>query len=146
MFVTLYLGEAGDTSNDHLPSRRKEDRVMSELPSIEEKAVELIEKFEALATDIAPDAIELGLMTARISAANNAILAIVGVAVAVYCLPRGVRWFMTGPDDARHGIPGVANMIAGAVGGIIGLTHLSLWTFIGVFYPELWIAKQVLGW
>ena len=44
---------------------------MTEITDLEAKTVELIEKFETLATNIAPDAIDLGLAAARIAAAEE---------------------------------------------------------------------------
>jgi hypothetical protein len=124
----------------------------TETSGIEEKAVELIEKFEALAVDIAPDAIELGLMAARVAAANDIANLVIISAIFITCLWFTKRSFRLGRWDNR-GNPenfwAIGQMIFSAVSVIFGGTaaiQFSIWPFVGIFYPELWIAKQVLGW
>lgn len=119
---------------------------MTETTGIEEKAVELIEKFEALATDIAPDAVELGLMAARVAAANDTLIFVVGLALAVFGVPKIAHFMINGSDDIKDVVPAVVFGSLGILGGMAALAHASLWGPVGIFYPELWIAKQVLGW
>ena len=132
---------------------------MSELSSIEEKAVELIEKFEALAVDIAPGVIELGLMAARVAAAESVLWLIVGATIYIAWVRKpgphfklagviikecGERWRKD--EESKEIFLGAIWSVATVVGGVITLANLSIWPFVGIFYPELWIAKQVLGW
>ena len=119
------------------------------MDGIEEKAIELIEKFEALAVDVAPDAIELGLMAARVSAIQDLIFSVAWVALAALLLRAPImmwRWAEDWGMDDRVGVT-VLTSAPSAVFcgfGVIGL--LNIWSWAGIFYPELWIAKQVLGW
>ena len=119
------------------------------MEGIEQKAIELIEKFEALATDIAPDAIELGLMAARVAAVQDIVfsLAISLLAVSLLWFPKKTWKLMADEtiDDRVFGtgLASIPAIITGAI-GTFGL--LNIWAWVGIFYPELWIAKQVLGW
>ena len=120
---------------------------MSELPSIEEKAVELIEKFEALAVDVAPDAIELGLATARVSAAAGLIQGIVALGIGIlggFIMYRMAKWELKRDGDCIISCLVSAIPVLVTVFGFVQIVNV--WSWVGIFYPELWIAKQVLGW
>ena len=122
---------------------------MTELPTIEEKAVELIEKFEQLATDIAPDAVELGMTTARVAAAQTlvtgGILAILAIAGWFIVFSKVLPW-ERGKVKCDFFYTSMASFVPGVI-SIATLVHLTdVWAWAGIFYPELWIAKQVLGW
>ena len=121
-----------------------------EITGIEEKAVELIEKFEALATDIAPDAVELGLVTARVAAIEEAMFLIGALIGAAILIPLATRLAREVDWDSPSFPPLVIPFSGATIGAffctIAALKWASVWPFVGIFYPELWIAKQVLGW
>ena len=129
------------------------------MDGIEEKAIELIEKFEALAVDVAPDAIELGLGVARVAAWQQILWLAIPLAIFFLSFRRPWPFFkLAGEIDKEKDdrwrrkeeigafLKGSAWAGTAAIGGIVSLAHISLWPFVGIFYPELWIAKQVLGW
>ena len=122
------------------------------MSEIEQKALELIEKFEALATEVAPDALDLGLAAARVAAAEGAFSFVLPAAIcaAMWQVARktykadNFTWGDESPSAKGLTVLGCA--IVGILTGTIALIEVSIWPFVGIFYPELWIAKQVLGW
>ena len=121
------------------------------MENLETKFVELIEKFEALATEIAPEVLELGLMAARVAAAESVMRLLLLVGVAWLLIRHSTRLIREGTFSIDDGpdkklIFGSFLSAAAAAFGISAFIRISVWPFVGIFYPELWIAKQVLGW
>lgn len=124
------------------------------MEDLEGKLVELIEKFENLTAALAPDALELGLFVARMAAAQEIFIFVLAWAALYWGSARGlpsfakVDWKAAGPLEAgpTQLIRGIIGLCATAIGFIKGIVEFEIWPFVGVFYPEVWIAKQVLGW
>jgi hypothetical protein len=130
----------------------------------EEKAVELINRFDTLATEVAPQIVDLGLLTARIAAGTAVLWSVVGLATMVICIYISYRGFRRtdgidipeDPDSSEYSLAKTkmmyaeSSMFAYGVLSVMGfltfVTNFSLFAFVGVFYPQVWIAKIVLGW
>lgn len=121
------------------------------MENLEEKFIELIEKFEKLSTELAPEVLELGLMTARVAAGEAAIKwsLVVGLTIwSVQVVKRNsssMEWCEIFPENKAAVKVLVASIIAMLLGAG-SFISVSIWPFVGIFYPELWIAKRVLGW
>ena len=136
---------------------------------LEEKTVELldrsadaIESFAAqlktLAESYGPEVADLALATARVDAAAGLVTGIAMMVVAVALLGPA-RWLFKKAREQRqhHGVhtgnevPGyvagsVLFCISGIIGGIACLQYLfDAWRWVGLFSPELWLAKTILG-
>lgn len=121
------------------------------MEALEEKTVELMNKFEALAVELAPEALDLGLAVARVSAAQAAVQFLLLAGVASWCLLVAKRnsskaeYDGTGFPDNSSAFKTVGGVIAGGLLSIIALTEFSIYPFIGVFWPEIWMAHEILG-
>lgn len=119
------------------------------METLEGKPVGLIERFENLTAELAPQAVELALLAARVAAANQVAVLAIAVCVAIWAfrVPLVERMEKAIDDDSVTGffVP-LLRGIAGLIGIAVILQHISIWPWVGIFYPEVWIAKQVLGW
>lgn len=124
---------------------------------MEEWAVALSGKLEQLAVAHGDKAVDLALGAARVDALYSISigLALVIVAVVAGCVS---NWFRKQAIEASETAPaysdapfgwGVGAVLIGmgaAAIGVVALLKLSnAWAWAGLFYPELWIAKRVLG-
>lgn len=121
------------------------------MENLEGKFIELIEKFETLSTKLAPEAIDIGLAAARVAAAQELI--------GFFILAGLTFWFSrktkTAWPEAKFSDGEPENFQSWKVTGCGFVTTLlgaatafsfSFWPFVGIVYPELWIAKRILGW
>lgn len=124
---------------------------------MEEWAVTLSGKLEQLAAAHGDKAVDLALGAARVDALYSLTigLALMIIAVVAGCTS---NWFRKQAIEASETAPahsdapfgwGVGAVLIGmgaAVTGALALTKLAnAWAWAGLFYPELWIAKKVLG-
>lgn len=117
---------------------------------LEQKAVEIIGQLQQLA----PRATELALETARINAWSNLLTGLVWLAVfaaaALFWLRFFWPWVQRDDQDLYNGpivnfLAGLALALLLAVSGITALNYLSdLWTYVGIFHPELALAHKVI--
>ena len=123
---------------------------------MEDKVLDLLSKFEQLVIDIAPHVLELGLFTARVAAGQSLFKACLLFILTIGFAVVSVKFFKQAvkeqrkeergdPEDKYYAGGGIF-AVAATVLGIILLVNSSIWSVIGVFYPEVWIAKEVLGW
>ena len=128
-----------------------------------DKAVELMDraanavetfavKIEALATKMAPEAWDVALGVAQVSALQNLMLSgmwvLIGALIGVFTWRLGTKAIGFDPDyplfpAASIWFFGGVLAIIGAIKGCIGL--FSAWNWVGVFNPELYLAREVLG-
>ena len=92
------------------------------MENLEGKFIELLEKFEALSAELAPEVMEVGLMTARIAAAQHIIYALLTllIAGALLWFPKRTWRVDFGSKDDRYFFTGIA-ALPSVVIGIIGL-------------------------
>ena len=120
---------------------------------IEQKLIELIEKFENLSAELAPEVVEIGLTTARFAAGQGLVYGVLALVVAgvLLWLPVKVWSGLYDEDDAVEDkawvviITGVSSAPA-LIATIIALTNLlNIWNWAGLFDPRIWIAARVMG-
>lgn len=130
------------------------------MSKIEDKAVDIMdkamvgaeklsEKLAQLAEQYGPDVVDAGLAVARVTAAQKllyGLIAVIGSTAFFWIARYLVRKVRDENWDEFFGIGGI--FISGAlglffaIGGLIDL--LSIWNWVGVFEPKLWIAHRIL--
>lgn len=118
------------------------DRLESHVASVADKMAELAEAH-------GQQFVDFGLAVARVDAANAAIKIVLLWAISgllVLCARSLLRWGAAQEEPERD-MAKVAAVFCVGLAFLPGLTGLfaGAWPFIGVFYPEMWVAKQVLG-
>lgn len=106
-------------------------------------------KLEQLALDHGDKAVDLALNVARLDAASGLMFGVAALltALAFFFAARfSIGRLAEDPDavgwEMVTGISGAAMVLLMGV----GLAHmLDLWRWAGVFWPELWLAKKVIG-
>ena len=130
------------------------------MSKLEDKAAEAIDKsmsvMEQFATKIGElvnqhgdAAWELARGAARVDAANELLWPTVGImltGIALHFLLRGWRWAMREESIDVWAVMTVGAVTAAVIGGISLLSFANAWAWAGLFYPELWMVKKVLGW
>lgn len=118
--------------------------------TLEQKAVEIVSQIQHLA----PKATDLALRTAQINAISNLIFGIIWLLIfgSAYLFWRKVYWpwvrrhdqdCIDGPFASFCG--GVALVILMAISGGISISALGdIWTYIGIFHPELALAHKLI--
>ena len=128
---------------------------------LEDKAVELIDKFAAkldsLSTEYGPEVVDAALAVAWVSATQEAVKWSIALALCVIsswlfarkALPLAkAKTFDDSSDEAAvFGaiIFAVVSGLTALITALISLVGFSVWPWVGMFEPKLWIAKQVLG-
>lgn len=127
--------------------------------AVDQKAVELMDKaanaveafaakLDTLAQEYGPEVIDAALAVARIEAADRILgqLAAIAVTLALVWAARGC-WRAHVKDDENPAfiIGLVASVAAGAFCSMAFLITASIWPWVGIIEPKLWIAKRVLG-
>lgn len=131
---------------------------MSEERTVEDSAVDLMdgandaiqtfsEKLSELAVNHGDAAIDLALTAARIDAMSSLVPAIVMFAISGGVFLRMYSKLEEPPKNGPDTRVDVTIVSAVALAGVVLSTFLLFdpWKWYGVFYPELWLAKQVLG-
>jgi hypothetical protein len=115
---------------------------------IEEKVVEYLEKLDKLATELAPQGYDMALQVVQINAVQSLVVGFIGLVIAIFCA-RVVWWALTSEDIGYSSAPAFAALLGviGCLGGMLAFTInvLSVWNWIGLFHPELYLAKQLMG-
>lgn len=123
------------------------------MSEIEQKLVELIDKFENLSAELAPEVVEVGLTAARIAAGQELVYGVLALVVAGVFLwfPFKVWAGLYDADDTPDDIAFVvfttgASSLPTLIATIIALANLlNIWNWAGLFDPRLWIAARVMG-
>ena len=104
------------------------------------KALEYLTAFEELAKQYAPDVVNAGLTVVQISAFSEIVIGVVLLAVSIGGF-FAARWVWKKTDDEFcAGLAGAAALGAGIASGV----HLlSVWTWVGIFNPKLYIAYKL---
>lgn len=128
---------------------------MSEL---EAKAVDLLDKLEALATEYTPEIIDTSVSIVQISAWGDIFYCIMSMVMGVGILFGAKYWYKffmqkykdsksyTSDYDMLAQAGGFILVLIGSVCTIVGFTSLmDIWLWVGVFNPELALAYKLLG-
>ena len=130
---------------------------VDKLASLEGKAVELIEKFESIAEQHGPQAIELGLDAVRIIGLQNVVGHVVLLFIILLCIYAAKKIWLVGenwnPEDhdghtAGHdfwpyGPFGIVCMGAFVIGVALAVRLFNIWGWVALFYPELWLVGKL---
>lgn len=127
------------------------------MSKLEDKAVDTIGKLETFAGKLvdlskqyAPDVWNLARQVARIEAIQTLVYGFVWLVIASLAWVAAIKLFRVAKKDDWDN-PGP--IIGMGVGGIIGLfttiaaceNLLNIYAWVSLWYPELWMAKKVLG-
>lgn len=107
-------------------------------------AVELVEAIKG----IAPDALDMALRITRISAAGDVLAAVAALAL-IAAFIRPAKWARRQVEQDVIALgPTFVLVIGGifclAAGTVAVLTLFNIWTWVGLFSPELRLAKDAL--
>ncbi len=130
---------------------------VDKLASLEDKAVELIEKFESIAEDHGPQAIELGLDAVRIIGLQSVVGHVIFLFIVLgFIYAAKKMWNVIEnwkPEDHNnHKVDhdfwptfpfGVLCVGIFAFGGILMVRLFSVWGWVALFYPELWLVGKL---
>lgn len=120
------------------------------------KLNDALDAFSAAATEHGDLAVETALSVARVTAASTLVDGAVGI--ALFCIAAALFWKFAAPwvkqswdmydggDKMMLGGVGygMAALAFGVVGTILALNIFSVWAWVGLFEPKLYIAKQIL--
>ena len=127
------------------------------MKDLETKAVDILDKLDALTTQYAPNVIDNALQAVAATGISNIVSAIVGLIVAY------LVWFATKKlttffvqrraKDGCYSAWGAYCTMSYIVGGVICIilvivnacSILDIWNWIAIFNPELAMAHRVLG-
>lgn len=129
----------------------------SEMSDLESKAVDILNKMEALTTQYAPDVTEAAFMAVRVSGIGDLIICVVLVlfgSIGIYMSGRFKKFCEKKKEEA----PGYSSwgevgevivIFAIAFGGtssLIGaICMFDIWLWVAIFNPELAMAHKILG-
>ena len=130
---------------------------VDDIGSLEGKAVELIERFETIAEQHGPQAVELGLDAVRVIGAQSLIggvLGLIGVTVAFFLGKKLykiiVNWKPEEHDNKSvdrdfwpYGPMGMACILGGISMFFALIDLLNVWLWVALFYPELWLVGKL---
>lgn len=116
--------------------------------TLEQKAVEIIGQLQHLA----PRATDIALQAARINAWSNLLAGVLWLAAFVALVVFWVKVYWPWAQASDSFDLQVANFLAGAalvialgVSGISAINYLGdLWTYVGIFHPELALAHKLI--
>lgn len=121
---------------------------------LEEKAVELIEKFELFAKQYTPEAIEMVKTVTQVSGISEiidgSIFSLTGVVLA-FATDKLVRYFYNlEKKDNNDYFYTISSFVIGcpltSIAILTGVSHLlDIWNWVAIFKPELAIAHKLLG-
>lgn len=127
------------------------------MSNLENKAVEILDKLDALTTQYAPDVIEKATTAVTVTGVHNLVNSLVGF-IALY----GV-WFATKKltaymvkrkqEDGYMSDWEIGYTLAYGIGGVVCViiamanvwTIFDVWNWTAIFNPELAMAHRVLG-
>ncbi|MFT5766727.1 MAG: hypothetical protein ACI9DH_000546 [Halioglobus sp.] len=126
---------------------------MSELES---KAIDILDKIEAITSNYAPTVAEAAIEAVRISAIGELVYGFVGLAM-LYCgYLAGARFcnYCSAMHkdhpyemwDARYVLSSFVLVFCGAIGGITAIFCITdIWVWTSIFNPELGLAHKLSG-
>ena len=127
------------------------------METLEQKAVELLDKLEVLATKYTPEAIDAAASAVTVTAAGNLLLGIAGIGAAIfawwvtknfatYCRSKYQEdgWASDWDLGWRFGL-GIGGIISGIL-ALISVPYLfDVWNWVALFNPKLALAHRILG-
>lgn len=118
-----------------------------------DKLGELSDKFGEIALAHGQDAVDLGLNVARVSAGSELVSGLLFLALSIILIVFCNKYYRWLTKDEADFCASPACMIVGGgwcaavIGSLMSAKYIiNLWAWVGIFYPELWVAKEILGW
>ena len=126
------------------------------MSDLETKAVDLLDKLEALATNYAPDVAEAAVAAVRITAIGELILAVLFLGLVITCAYVAKKSYLFCSSkyaEPKFSGPEAISSISLAVSVAIGVaatlnffvTITDIWVWTAVFNPELALAHKITG-
>lgn len=132
------------------------------MKDIEQKAVEILDKLEALATQYTPDVLDAAVAIVQVNGIRNVVCGFLGIAAIflVRAVARRSREYCQAQYDAFHEENphadngwevGVAvSIIFGVIATLIlaissVVTLCDVWNWVAMFDPKLALAQRILG-
>ena len=128
-----------------------------EFASLEDKAVELIEKFESIAEQHGPQAVELGLEAVRVIGLQSVLWHVIFFFIVLgFIYAARKMWSViknwkpeehggnsVGENVWPTGHFGVACTGIFVFGVILTIRLFNIWGWVALFYPELWLVGKL---
>lgn len=121
---------------------------------LQDKTLELINKFEQIAQELTPEVVDIAFFVARISGLKSIII---GVFFAIVCTAflraaskirakynESILSENWEDDDAYTWVVFITCAII--VGSISAILLLNLWSYVAIISPEVYIGHKILGW
>ena len=127
------------------------------MSDLETKAVDILDKLDALTTQYAPDVIDKAVHAVAITGISNLVYAIAGVfalCMAWYVTKKLTVFFIKRKEkDGYYSAWEVGYILSYSIGLIVCVTLglssvfsiLDVWNWVAIFNPELAMAHRVLG-
>jgi hypothetical protein len=127
------------------------------MSDLESKAVDILNKMEALTTQYAPDVTEAAFMAVRVSGIGDLISCFAGLlfsSLAIYFAIRFNAFCLKKKESAGHYSDwdvagGITLVCVGVTGGMIilvaSISMFDIWMWTAIFNPELAMAHKILG-
>lgn len=127
------------------------------MSDLEQKAIEMLDKIEAIAENYAPEVSELALQAVRVSAIGEllyGLISIISVPVIFVVGTRAAAFFkekkkedgMYSSWEVGIGMSFICTIIGCSVFAISGIQVLfNVWNWVAIFSPELALAHQITG-
>ena len=124
---------------------------------IETKAIELLDKLEALATQYTPEVIGAAEAAVRVTAISHLVYGVAGLLAAYGAGVLSVkltRYFVRKENESDGWNDWSFGYIMSSIGGVIAGTIfalasvfrlLDLWNWVAIFNPQLALAHKILG-
>jgi hypothetical protein len=110
------------------------------------------DKLAQLATQYGPDVADVALLAARVDAASTLVTGAVCV-ISSACVAYFIAYRATVEvNEASDGsvpeiIPAIVGTFVAAGFAFAGIPRLtSVWAWVGIFEPKVWLAGKLLGW
>jgi len=117
---------------------------------LEEKATELLTKFESIADQVGPQAVEATLSAVQYASVGGLVTGVVLTAAAAILANFSFKFYKEeckqGPhSEGGYGFASLASAVVGAFLGMGGLANLfNVWHWVGIFDPAAVLAAKIV--
>jgi len=127
------------------------------MSDLENKAVDFLDKLEALTTQYAPDVVEKAVAAVSVTGIGNLINALLGIVclwfafvltkkLVTYCINKKIENGHMSDWEFGYTLSfAIGVFICGIIGASSAFTIFDLWNWVAIFNPELALAHKVLG-
>lgn len=116
------------------------------MKDVEQKAVEILDKLDALATQYTPEVVDSALGAVTVSAIGNLITGVVLLLIAAGIAWACRRYWEALVEAADEPFVVVFGSLASLAPGVAGTaTLLDVWNWVATWNPQLALAHKILG-